>query len=170
MGTTDAKLPLHLNSEVPEKVDEVERTEVDGTMRLTGRDSDKKLGDVPEVGYTEDENIRGLVVNTSDRKPSEVSQAEPAKVEDSKDLMEEDTDKSENVPGLDCTGLEETHGDLMKEGTNNTSENVPKLENTGLEGTRGPIEDTDGRLKEIHDVNAELEKRNVHESDIDSSK
>ena len=169
MGTADAKLPLHLNSEVPEKVDEVERTEVDGTMRLTGRDSDKKLGDVPEVGYTEDENIRGLVVNTSDRKPSEVSQAEPAKVEDSKDLMEEDTDKSENVPGLDCTGLEETHGDLMKEGTNNTSENVPKLENTGFEGTRGPIEDTDGRLKEIHDVNAELEKHNVHESDIDRS-
>ena len=128
MGTTDAKLPLHLNSEVPEKVDEVERTEVDGTMRLTGRDSDKKLGDVPEV-----------------------SQAEPAKLEDSKDLMEEDTDKSENVPGLDCTGLEETHGDLMKEGTNNTSENVPKLENTGLEGTRGPIENTYGRLEEIHD-------------------
>ncbi|XP_066357765.1 uncharacterized protein [Miscanthus floridulus] len=169
MGTADAKLHLQLNSEVPEKIDEVERKEVDGTMRLTERDSDKKLGDVPEVGYTEDENIRGLVVNTSDRKPSEVSQAEPAKVEDSKDLMEEDTDKSENVPGLDCTGLEETHGDLMKEGTNNTSENVPKLENTGLEGTRGPIEDTDGRLKEIHDVNAELEKRNVHESDIDRS-
>ncbi|XP_066355084.1 uncharacterized protein [Miscanthus floridulus] len=169
MGTADAKLHLHLNSEVPEKIDEVERKEVDGTIRLTGRDSDKKLGDVPEVGYTEDENIRGLVVNTSDRKPSEVSQAEPAKVEDSKDLMEEDTDKSENVPGLDCTGLEETHGDLMKEGTNNTSENVPKLENTGLEGTRGPIEDTYGRLEEIHDVNAELEKRNLHESDIDRS-
>ena len=109
-------------------------------------------------------------MNTSDRKPSEVSQAEPAKLEDSKDLMKEDTDKSENVPGLECTGLEETRGDLMKEGTNNTSENVPKLENTGLEGTRGPIEDTDGRLKEIHDVNAELEKRNVHESDIDRSK
>ncbi|XP_066355559.1 uncharacterized protein [Miscanthus floridulus] len=169
MGTADAKLHLHLNSEVPEKIDEVERKEVDGTIRLTGRDSDKKLGDVPEVGYTEDENIRGLVVNTSDRKPSEVSQAEPAKVEDSKDLMEEDTDKSENVPGLDCTGLEETHGDLMKEGTNNTSENVPKLENTGLEGTRGPIEDTYGRLEEIHDVNAELENCNLHESDIDRS-
>jgi hypothetical protein len=57
----------------------------------------------------------------------------------------------------------------MKEGTNNMSENVPKLENTGLEGTHGPIEDTDGRLNEIHDVNAELEKRNVHESDIDRS-
>lgn len=169
MGTADTKSPLLLSSEVPEKIDEVECTEVDGTMKLTGRDSDKNLGDVPEVGYTEDENIRGLVANTSDRKPSEVSQDDPAKLEDSKDLMNEDTDKSENFPGLECTGLEETHGDLMKEGTNNKSENVPELENTGLGGTRGPIEDTDGRLKEIHDVNAELEKHNVHESDIDRS-
>ncbi|ONM42183.1 Plant mobile domain protein family [Zea mays] len=169
MGRADAKLHLHLNSEVPEKIDEIECKEVAGTMRLTGRYSDQKLGDVPEVGYTEDENIRGLVVNTSDRKPSEVSQVEPAKLEHSKDLVKEETDKSENIPGLECIGLEETRGDLMEECANTKSDNVPELENTGLGGTHGPIEDTDGRLKEIHDVNAELDKHNVHESDIDRS-
>ncbi|XP_062186910.1 uncharacterized protein LOC133890527 isoform X2 [Phragmites australis] len=137
----DPRMHSCFTTEKPEKAAEVEREEIDGTTRLTGRDTDEKLGDVPGVGHAEVENVGGLIVNAGDENLAEVSQVEPAKVEDMNGLMKEDT--------------------------NNKSEDVPESENTGSEGTHGPMEDTDGRLKEIHDVNAELEKANGHESDSD---
>ncbi|XP_062190501.1 uncharacterized protein LOC133893490 isoform X2 [Phragmites australis] len=140
----DPKMHSHFTTEKPEKAAEIECAEIDGTTRLTGRDTDGKLVDVPEVGH-EEENVKGLIVNASDEKLAEVLQVSPAEVEDVKGLMKEDT--------------------------SNKSKDVPELENTGSEGTHGPMEeDSDGRRAEIHDVNAELEKANGHERDGDRPK
>uniref|UniRef100_A0A0A9D0T9 Aminotransferase-like plant mobile domain-containing protein n=1 Tax=Arundo donax TaxID=35708 RepID=A0A0A9D0T9_ARUDO len=138
----EPKMHSHFTTEKPEKTTEVECDEIDGTTRLTGRDTDGKLGDVPEVGHAKIENIRGLIVNAGAENLAEVSQVEPAEVVDIKGLMKEDTD--------------------------NKPEDVPESENTESEGTHGPMEeDTDGRPKEIDDVNAELEKADGHEGNSD---
>uniref|UniRef100_A0A0A9CZW2 Uncharacterized protein n=1 Tax=Arundo donax TaxID=35708 RepID=A0A0A9CZW2_ARUDO len=136
---TDPKIHSHFTIEKPEEAAEVECEETDGTTSLTARDTDGKLGDVSEVGHTEVENINGLIVNAGDEN---LAQVEPAEVVDMKGMMKEDT--------------------------NNKPEDVPESENTGSEGTHGPVEDdTDGRSKEIHDVNAELENADGHEGNSD---
>ncbi|WVZ61448.1 hypothetical protein U9M48_011317 [Paspalum notatum var. saurae] len=143
----DPNMHSYFNTKTPEKAAEVGSAEIDSATILTGRDADAngKIGDVLEVGHAEEAKVRGLIVNASDEKLAEVSQVERAVVK--------------------CAE------GLMKEHTNCKFEEVSGLETTESEGTHGPMEeDTDGNLKGIHDVNAEMEDVTEHDRDSNRPK
>ncbi|KAL6647240.1 hypothetical protein ACP70R_014677 [Stipagrostis hirtigluma subsp. patula] len=174
----DADMHSHFNTDEPEKAAEV----IDGAKRQTGRDTDGKIGDVPEVGHADVEKVRELIVNVSDENLAEVSKVEHAKVEGLKGLIKKDTEVSEvekaselivnlsdeklaEVSEVEHAKLEGLKG-LMKKDADKKFEKVPGLENAGLEETHEPmVEDNEGRLKEVPVVSAEMKQLNGHERD-----
>ncbi|KAL6880352.1 hypothetical protein ACP4OV_011917 [Aristida adscensionis] len=142
INITDPKMHSQFITEKPETSIELECSETDGAKILTGKHTDGKNGEVPEVGDTEVEKVKELIVNIGDENPADVSEVVNATVDHIKVLAREDMDKK--------------------------FEEVSELENAGGEATHRPIEEcADGRINELLVVGAEMEQPNGHERDSD---
>ncbi|PNT77228.1 hypothetical protein BRADI_1g59641v3 [Brachypodium distachyon] len=142
IDTAEAKMHAQFDNDKPEEAAETGLAQMDGSKRLTGRDTDGESGDVPEVGgHAEVGKARELIENDTDVKMVETPDVALAEMEEVKNLAIGDPEKKfEGVFELENTGMDGTH--LPMEGT-----------------THSPMEeDTDGKLKEVSDVtHAEME-------------
>ncbi|VAH46729.1 unnamed protein product [Triticum turgidum subsp. durum] len=179
----EAEMRAQFDTEKPEEATEAGHADMDDGKRLTGRDTVEEPGDVLEGAHAEAEKARELIENNDDDKLAEFPGITHAEMEEVKNLMKEDADEKFDIQSAKMKGAhkpmeEDTDGKLqevfdvehaetkhtkvlIKGVADKKFEENSELRSIGIDGTHGPMEEsTDGKVKAVPEVNAEVEQAN----------